>query len=290
VRPARTPVPAAEPVTRARRLSVTEALRPPRLPRIVARVSSPDPSLPAGPRNSVAGDSFTGRELSPEAAEQVAIAEALGIPWERLLDQEIDAERSLRRFLGEPVGELPMWRFLSALPGTALDSWRVREKLEAWIRDARLAHSPAALRALREALDEMCGKRDRGVSDRALALHLRLAHERVRELARVARAAEKSRGDRAARLAAIVAKTGATEADALWALRRVESPDRTHAIDDAVRQAREEGFEIPRADSEFQAYVILRKRARRKPRARRAAPHRLAKPGARRASPAAVAS
>jgi hypothetical protein len=290
VRPARTPVPAAEPVTRARRLSVTEPLRPPRLARIVARVSSPDASLPPGPRKSFAGDPFTGRELSPEAAERITIAEALGIPWERLLDQEIDAERSLRRFLGEPEGELPMWRFLSALPGTALDSWRVREKLEAWIRDARLGHSPAALRALREALDEMCGKRDRGVSDRALALHLTLAHERVRELARVARAAEKSRGDRAARLAAILAKTGATEADALWALRRVESPDRTHAIDDAVRHAREEGFEIPRADSEFQAYVILRKRARRKPRVRRAASHRLAKPGARRASPTAVAS
>jgi hypothetical protein len=204
------------------------------------------------------------------ARDLIAVAEALGIPWERLLEGEIQAERTLRGVVGEAERDLPMWRVVLALPTTALDSWRVRERLTDRIREARLTGSGAAVRCVREAMDELCGKHRGGDSDRrALALHLSLALERVRELARAARAAEKSRGDRGERLARIVAKTGCTDSDAVWALERVEAPDRTHAIDDAVRRARAEGFEIPVEESEFHSFLALRRLARRIPRARR---------------------
>ena len=94
-------------------------------------------------------------------------------------------------------------------------------------------------------------------------MHLSLALERVRELARAARAAERPRGERAERVARVVERTGCTEGDAAWAVERADAPGRTHAIDDAVRQARAEGFEIPAAASEFHAFLALRKLARR---------------------------
>jgi hypothetical protein len=224
------------------------------------------------------------REVTAEARpdDPIAVAEALGIPWRRLLEAEIQAERTLRGFVGEPEADLPLWRFLSALPTTALDSWRVRERLAGLLRDARLTRSGTALRYARQAIDELCGKRGGGDHSRsqALALHLSLAHERVRELARVARAAERIRGQRHERLARMTARTGCTVADAAWALERAETAGRTHAIDDAVRQARAEGFEIPLADSEFHAFLLLGKLVRRnrparpRPAPRATAPHR----------------
>ena len=209
------------------------------------------------------------------AAELTTIAEALGIPWERLIEAEIAAERKLRSFVGEPDAEQPLWRYLSALPATALDSWRVRERLSAHIREARLTRSGAAARVVREAVDEMCGKSHAAPSPgQALATHLALAHERVRELARVARAAPRVRtGD--AREARLIERTGCTAADAAWALARLEAPGRGHAIDDAVRKARAEGFEIPVAETEFHSFLALRKLVKRT---------RLARPGPPRAS------
>ena len=203
-------------------------------------------------------------EASPRkpAAELTAVAEALGIPWERLIEAEIAAERKLRSFVGEPDAEQPLWRYLSVLPATALDSWRVRERLGAHIREARLARSGAATRVVREAVDEMCGKAHAAPSPgEALATHLALAHERVRELARVARAAPRVRGD--AREARLVERTGCTAADAAWALARLDAADRGHAIDDAVRKARAEGFEIPVAGTEFHSFLALRKLVKR---------------------------
>jgi len=102
----------------------------------------------------------------------------------------------------------------------------------------------------------------------------------VQELARVARATQRLRGDRGERLSLIVARTGCTNSDAAWAIDRSESPQRTHAIDDAVRQARAEGFEIPVEDSEFHSFLALRKLARRhRPTRRRAS--RLRRPSPR---------
>ncbi|HYB54035.1 MAG TPA: hypothetical protein VEG84_09225 [Thermoanaerobaculia bacterium] len=204
--------------------------------------------------------------------ERLAVAEALGIPWERLLEAEIQAERTLRGFVGDPSPELPLWRFLSALPTSALDSWRVRERISTLLQEARVTRSGTALRSVREAVDDLCGRREDGNSseNRALALHLRQAHERVRELARVARAAERCRGAAAEeRLGRVVRRTGCTAADAAWAVARAEAPGRAHAIDDAVKKARLEGFDIPAASSEFHAFLALRKLLRRNPPSRR---------------------
>jgi hypothetical protein len=230
---------------------------------------------PEGPSPSVTGkagigisraDAAGGPSRRPEGEDLIAVAEALGIPWQRLLGAEIAAERTLRGFVGEPEPEQPLWKFLSALPATALDSWRVRERLAERIREARLTRSGAAVRCVREAVDDLCG---RGPAVRSqsqtLAVHLSLALERVRELSRAARAAERIRGEASERIARVVERTGCTEADAAWAVARAGAPDRTHAIDDAVRRARAEGFEIPSAASEFHAFLALRKLARRHP-------------------------
>jgi len=258
------PVPAGRPFTRPQAASVPEPLRPPGPAGIVGQVSSlAERFAPLGPVLPRPAP----REVSPEARpdDPIAVAEALGIPWQSLLEAEIHAERTLRGFVGEPEADLPLWRFLSALPTTALDSFRVRERLVGLLRDARLTRSGAAVRSVRQAIDEMCGKRGGGEcsESQALALHLSLAHERVRELARVARAAERIRGERHERLARLTARTGCTVADAAWALERAATAGRTHAIDDAVPQARAEGFEIPAADSEFHAFLLLGKLVRR---------------------------
>jgi hypothetical protein len=255
---------------------------------------------PLGPGGIVASmSSSAGRRaeppwVSPEEGRHTAstaggdlttVAEALGIPWERLLEAEIQAERTLRGFVGEASAEAPFWRLLSALPATALDSWRVRERLAARIREARLTHSGAALRSVREAANELCGRGPHAeVSEaQALATHFALALERVRELARVARTAERARAaDAPDRLARLVERTGCTPDDAAWAISRADSPERSHAIDDAVRQTRAEGFEIPLEDSEFHSFLALRKLARRNPPTR----HRRARRLTRRTRPA----
>lgn len=283
------PVPAERALVDSGPLSVPQTLRVPGPARIVASMEHPDGAseIPAV-AFAAAGAPDTSSPAGPE--DLIAVAEALGIPWERLLAAEIAAERTLRGFVGEPETDQPLWKYLSALPATALDSWRVRERLADRIREARLTRSGAAVRCVREAVDDLCGRgstisRSR---DQALAVHLCHALERVRELARAARAAERLRGEHAERVVRVVERTGCTEADAAWAVRRAESRCRTHAIDDAVRQARAEGFEIPGAASEFHAFLALRKLARRhpvrrsrrstrpRPAARRHAHHRLA--------------
>lgn len=278
--PAR-PVPAGSALVASGRPSVPQTLRVPRAARIVAPMEARAgvSDVPVAFRRT--GSAESSSPVRPE--ELIAVAEALGIPWQRLLAAEIAAERTLRGFVGEPEADPPLWKYLSALPATALDSWRVRERLADRIREARLTRSGAAMRCVREAVDDLCGRgpaasRSR---DQALALHLSLALERIRELARAARAAERLRGERAERVARVVERTGCTEGDAAWAVKRAEAPGRTHAIDDAVRQARAEGFEIPAASSEFHAFLALRKLARRHPvRRGRAAPR--SRPAARR--------
>lgn len=277
------PVPAARTLVAAGRPSVPEALRAPGPTRIVAPVE-----LPAGPSalpgTGIERAGTTGAPSPGRPEDLIAVADALGIPWERLLAAEIAAERTLRGFVGEPATDQPLWKYLSALPATALDSWRVRDRLADRIRDARLTRSGAAMRCVREAVDDLCGRGSTAAHsrDQSLAVHLSLALERVRELARAARAAERMRGERPERVARVVERTGCTEADAAWAVRRADAPGRTHAIDDAVRQARAEGFEIPAAASEFHAFLALRKLARRHPvrRSRRSAPR--SRPAARR--------
>jgi hypothetical protein len=205
------------------------------------------------------------RRMSAEPAPDIhAVAEALGIPWRRILESEIDSERSLRRSLAGAAAEEPLWRILCALPSSALDSWRVRERVNAMACEARAGRAPAAARELVEVFDHLRGKRkDRGTSTRLMARHFWLAYQRVQELVAAARAAERSRGDRAMRLKATVEASGCATADAEWALERSASSRRDHRVDDAVRRARSEGFEIPRAGTAFQSFVLLRKLARK---------------------------
>jgi hypothetical protein len=203
--------------------------------------------------------------MSAEPAPDIhAVAEALGIPWRRILESEIDSERSLRRSLAGAAAEVPLWRILCALPSSALDSWRVRERVNVMACEARTGRAPAAARELLAVFDHLRGKgKNRGTSAGLMARHFWLAYQRVQELIAAARAAERSRGDRATRLTATVEASGCAAADAEWALERSESSRRDHRVDDAVRRARSEGFEIPRAGTAFQSFVLLRKLARK---------------------------
>src|SRR5262249_2726448 len=61
------------------------------------------------------------------------------------------------------------------------------------------------------------------------------------------------------------------ESDAGWAVDRSSSRRRSHRLDDAMRRAREEGFELPVAQSELIAFTRLKRFVQRRPflRARR---------------------
>src|SRR5437868_4968447 len=93
-----------------------------------------------------------------DAHELIDVAEALGIPWQRLLETEIQAERELRRTVGETPEEAPLWRVLAALPLSVLDSWRMRERIRALAWDARTGSSRLAARALRALENHLSGK------------------------------------------------------------------------------------------------------------------------------------
>src|SRR5258708_11875672 len=86
--------------------------------------------------------------MMADANDLIDVAEALGIPWQRLLETEIQAERELRRTVGEASEEAPLWRVLAALPLSVLDSWRVRERIPALAWEARTGSSRRAPRRL----------------------------------------------------------------------------------------------------------------------------------------------
>ena len=203
--------------------------------------------------------------MSAEPTPDVrAIAEALGIPWLRILESEIESERALRRLLGEAAVDEPLWRILCALPSSALDSWRVRERVNALACEASTGCAPRAGRELKEVFDHLSGKRNgRRSSADLMARHFWFAYQRILELVRAASAAEKARGDHAWRLRRTAEVSGCSASDALWALDRAESRGRGHVLDDAVARARSEGFEIPRGGTALQSFVLLRKLARK---------------------------
>ena len=200
-------------------------------------------------------------EPSPDIC---AVAEALGIPWRRILVAEIESERGLRRILGEVEDDEPLWRVLCALPSSAMDSWRVRERVNALACEAGTGRAPSAARDLKEVFDHLRGRRKgrRSPAD-PMSSHFWFAYQRVQELVRVAAAAEKTRGDRGWRIRRTAELSGCPPADALWALDRADSPGRGHRLDDAIARARSEGFEIPRSGTPLQSFVLLRKLARK---------------------------
>jgi hypothetical protein len=203
--------------------------------------------------------------MSAEPSPDVrAVAEALGIPWRRILESEIESERALRRLLGEAAGDEPLWRILCALPSSALDSWRVRERINALACEASAGSDPTAGKELKEVFDHLRGRRKgRRSSADLMATHFWFAYQRVQELVRAAGAAEKARGDRAWRLRRTAEVSGCAAPDALWALDRAGSRGRGHRLDDALARARSEGFVIPRAGTPLQSFVLLRRLARK---------------------------
>ena len=201
----------------------------------------------------------------------LAEAETLGIPWRAILSNEIFAEKILRDSVVNLDGDWPLACLFSLLPNSLLQSWRARERIHALSWEARVERSRAAAALLRSVFLHLAGKRAPGAPiDYLLANHLGFAYQRVLQLLRISRAAERCKGTRAKRIEAVAGRTHCSSSDAAWAVDRADSR-RSHRLDDAMRRAREEGFELPVASSELIAFTRLKRFVQRRPflRARR---------------------
>jgi hypothetical protein len=192
-------------------------------------------------------------------------AEALRIPWREILEAEIRAETLLLPLNGDLTDEPPLERLLALLPETALESWRVRDAIGelSWRARPGSGDGADARRQIRVLGDYLRGRSSRADSATLRGRHLLLAYRRVRELLAIRRCASRSAGDGEERVAAVAARTRCTVADARWAVES-EAAARASALDDAVRRAREEGFEIPRARSAAGTLLRMRDFLRRR--------------------------
>src|SRR5262245_12064863 len=197
---------------------------------------------------------------SPDASdarpEILRRAEALGIPWERILGEEVRAEQALRRYVDDVEGEWPLTAPLTILSISFLQSWRVRDRIQALAAEARGSFSRAAVRELRAVFQRLSGKALRDQA--ALAEHLWFAYQRVLLLHRVSLAASRSRGTSAERVASVCSRTRCSFDDAAWAVCQEGSRRQGHRLDAAIRKVRDEGFQVPRAESEARAFARLR--------------------------------
>jgi hypothetical protein len=213
---------------------------------------------PASPFEPVPGESRT--SANADALRLIAEAEMLGIPWREVLRQEIHAEGTLQRFLGSDLRDLPLWRALSIIPNSLFHSWRVRELIDRLCYEASAEGSRRARRELASLLECLSGPRARKITAQmTLAKHYWFAYQRILELQAVALAADRCRSTGERRRREVCESTGCSGRDADWAVDRWTSASRSHALDDAVRRAREEGFEIPFATTELQAFSRLRR-------------------------------
>ncbi len=195
----------------------------------------------------------------------IAEAETLGIPWREILSSEILAEKTLRDSLETLDGEWPLSCLFSLLPNSLLQSWRARERIHDLSWEARAEKSRAAANRLRSVFLHLAGKRSPGAPfDFLFANHLGFAYERVLQLQRISRAAERSKGTREQRIQTVVGRTHCSESDAAWAVDRAGSR-RSHRLDDAMQRAREEGFELPVAKTELIAFTRLKRFVQRRP-------------------------
>ena len=203
--------------------------------------------------------------FGPDArADLLRRADALGIPWEQIVVEEIRAEEGLRRYLEDVDAEWPLKAALGILPSTFLRSWRVRNRLHNLSAQARAAQARAARGEIRRAFEQLGGKNE---ADRTtLAEHLWFAYQRILLLQRVCRAAAASRGaTMAERLAFICTRARCCYDDAAWAAGAEDSPRPGHRLDAAIQKVREEGFQIPRAATEARAFTALRRFVRSSP-------------------------
>jgi hypothetical protein len=197
-------------------------------------------------------------------------ATALGIPWQRILAEEIRSERALRSCLSDVDDGWPLWPAFWILPLTLLNSWRVRERIQTMAWKASHEGCEGSARQLRALAAHLLGRRTGRGSDAVLmARHLWFGYQRVLTLSRVCRAAEKAREAGEAAIEALRARTGCSRSDARWALERANSPARGHRLDDAMRRVRDEGFELPEDGSEVRAFRMLQRFVRSAPHLRR---------------------
>jgi hypothetical protein len=196
-------------------------------------------------------------ESSP-AEELLARAEILGIPWSRILAEEIEAEQKLRTRLPDIQAECPLESALEILGIEAPRSWRVRDRIETLAYQTRASVRGADTR-LRGALRVLAGGSRPDVAD--VGRHCRLAYQRIFQLQRARRAAARSRGTMAERLAFVCASARCKFEDAEWALGVLEtgSARRGRRMEAAVRKVRDEGFFVPRAATEARSLSQLRR-------------------------------
>ncbi|HEX9687796.1 MAG TPA: hypothetical protein VGB47_01840 [Thermoanaerobaculia bacterium] len=193
-------------------------------------------------------------------------AAALEIPWDRILEDEIRAERALRLSLADVNEDWPIWPAFWILPLSLFDSWRVRDRIQVLAWKASRERCGASARQLRALHAHLLGRENCRATDATLmAKHLWFGYQRVLALARTSRAAEKLRGDLRERIDALRESTGCSIADARWALERAESARRGHRLDDAMRRVRDEGFELPEDPEEIRAFRRLRSFVRSSP-------------------------
>jgi hypothetical protein len=192
-------------------------------------------------------------------------AESLCIPWREILEAEIRAETILLPLNGDLAAEPPLERLLVLLPETALDSWRVRGAIRelSWRARPGSGDGADARRQIRVLGAHLSGRSSPADSATLRARHLLLAYQRIGELLVIRRRASKCSGDEAERAAAVAAATRCTAADARWAVAS-HVAGRGPALDDAVRHAREEGFEIPHARTAARTLIRMRDFLRRR--------------------------
>lgn len=194
------------------------------------------------------------RDASPE--EILGCAETLGIPWRRVLLEEIQAEQKLRSYLPDIRAECSLESAVTILSLSALRSWRVRDHVESLVCQSR-SSVRGAMRKLQGFLRRLAG--ETGPDPASLARHCRFAYQRILLLQRVRRAAARSRGTMAERLAFVCSTARCAFDDAAWALREQGSPRRGQCMEAAVRKVRDEGFLVPRAHTEARSLTELRR-------------------------------
>jgi len=188
--------------------------------------------------------------------ELLACAEMLGVPWRRLILQEIEAEQKLRRYLPDVEADCPLESALTILSVAAQRSWRVRDQLETLACQARVSARGAKAK-LRGFLRHLAG--DAEPDSSALARHCAFAYQRILLLQRVRRAAARSRGTTAERLAFVCSTARCTFEDAAWALAEENSSRRGRRMEASIRKVRAEGFLVPRAATEARSLSQLRR-------------------------------
>jgi hypothetical protein len=228
--------------------------------RVVRGQSSSRSPLHAGSLRSL--PPWRDAERAPSGGEAPAStivrrAEALGIPWKRILRDEIQSEERLRATLADVDPDVPFWSLLSLLPFSFLQSWRVRDRIEGFAQQAQGSSDREAIGELRKLLQLLTGTARR--DHVSFGRHLWFAYQRVLLLQRVSRAAAKCRHlDPSKRVAAVCARAHCSHDDAVWAVCREMAPRRGHSLDAAVQRVREEGYRVPRLETEARSFARLR--------------------------------